>query len=297
MPELPEVETIRRDLEKALGGRRLLSLEILAAKSAPQSAVFLKRHLLEKRLLAILRRGKLLILSFEGEAYLLIHLKMTGQLIFLSGDSRVAGGHSLGSKKSRAADSWLTAVGGDLPNKHTRAVLLFEGGGRLYFNDLRRFGYLKYSDKKDLDRLIAANYGPEPLTPSFSFSAFSRIFSGNRQIKPLLLDQKKIAGLGNIYVDETLFASGIRPDRRADSLEEKEKRSLYQAINRIIKKAVEERGTTFSDYVDASGRRGGYSRLLKVYGRGGEACLKCGRKLEKTKISGRGTHFCPYCQK
>ncbi|MFA5886625.1 MAG: bifunctional DNA-formamidopyrimidine glycosylase/DNA-(apurinic or apyrimidinic site) lyase [Patescibacteria group bacterium] len=304
MPELPEVETIRRDLAAALTGRRFLSVDILSPKMVWPRTTFFKRELAARRILGVDRRGKLLIFRLsplkkstrvnkKNKAvafdYLLIHLKMTGQLIYQSKKLVVAGGHSLAKSSN---------ISRDLPNKYTRAIFYFKAGGRLFFNDLRKFGYLKLSSKLELDNLIARNYGPEPLTPAFTVSALQRIFKNKKiKIKAALLDQKLIAGLGNIYVDESLFAARILPTRLASSLTASEIKKLWQSIQRIIRLAIINRGTTFSDYRDSAGRSGNFSRYLKVYGRTKEKCSHCGHAILKVKLAGRGTHYCAHCQK
>ncbi len=291
MPELPEVETIRRDLG-VLIGRKIIRLEILSPKTASHSAAFFKKALVGQTLFSISRRGKLLALSFRNGYFLLVHLKMTGQLIFQSGRKKIVGGHSLNDS------SYEKSVGGHLPNKHTRAIFYFSGGGELFFNDLRKFGYLKLTDKNGLEKILENNYGPEPLTKEFSALHLQKILKSRKtNIKAVLLNQKLIAGLGNIYVDESLFAAKIRPTRLANSIKTEEIKKLTQEINKVIKKAIIHRGTTFNNYVDSRGRKGNFSNLLKVYGRSREKCLVCGRQILKIKLAGRGTHYCPNCQK
>lgn len=291
MPELPEVETIRRDLG-VLVGHKIAALKILNPKTAQPSAAFLKNHLLGQKIEAVNRTGKLLILSLRNGYFLLIHLKMTGQLIYQTGKRKIYGGHSLNGQAKEGA------VGGELPNKHTRAIFNFSKGGQLFFNDLRKFGYVKLVDRAELDRIVSANYGPEPLTKEFTLKKFAAIFPSRRvNLKALLLNQKLVAGLGNIYVDESLFRAGIRPERLAQSLNKKEIALLFKAINNVIRQAIKYRGTTFSDYQDANGRAGNFSRHLQVYGRYKQPCLKCGRPVSKIKLAGRGTHYCQYCQK
>lgn len=302
---MPEVETIRRDLASVLTGRKILGVEILAPKSASHPAAFFKSALIGRKIAGVDRRGKLLIFKLSSAAsrtkksqldYLLIHLKMTGQLIY--SDSRqhrtaIAGGHSLSPKSQTGAQT--SAVS---PAKHTRATFVFSGGGRLAFNDLRRFGYLKLVSAAELDRLLKNNYGPEPLSSGFSRAALTQILKGKKtKIKALLLDQKRIAGLGNIYADEVLWAAGIAPERPAGKVKPAEIAKLFLAINRIIKLAIKYRGTTFNNYVDSRGRSGGFYRLLKVYGRAGEKCPRCGGVIKKNKVVGRGTHYCDHCQK
>lgn len=306
MPELPEVETIRRDLDQRLAGRRVVSVDILSPKTALPSAAFFIKHLSGRTIVGLDRRGKLLIVRLfplKGKrsplgvaSYLLIHLKMTGQLIYIDAERKIAGGHSLSATRL-GESAWQSAVGGELPGKHTRAILSLSGGARLYFNDLRKFGYLKLVSSQELDRLIHVNYGPEPLMPDFTPTALSAALSGKKvSVKALLLDQKRIAGLGNIYVDEVLYAARINPRRLAGSLRPREIGKLHSAINRIIGLAIKHRGTTFSDYVDSSGTRGNFSRFLKVYGRQGGRCGICRGPITKIKLAGRGTHYCPSCQ-
>jgi formamidopyrimidine-DNA glycosylase len=302
MPEMPEVETIRRDLASCLVNKKITSVRILSEKSALPDAAFFKNNLVNRKIIKIERRGKLLIFALAPQrskpGYLLIHLKMTGQLIYLDKKHEIAGGHSVGRKNDFDQSGLTSSVGGELPHKHTRAIFSFSGGGRLFFNDLRRFGYLKVTDEAELDRIIKNNYGPEPLTESFSASYLQNILAGKRtKIKAALLDQKLIAGLGNIYVDESLYAAKIAPQRLAGSLRPLEIKNLCREINRIIARAIKARGTTFSNYVDSRGRKGNFSRFLKVYGRSGEKCPSCQRPIAKIKIAGRGTHYCPHCQK
>ena len=294
MPEMPEVETIRGDLSRHILNRGIVSLNIIFNKTAHNSAAFFKKSLLGRSFQAVGRRGKLLIFDIKGGDFLLVHLKMTGQLIYVGPSGRAAGGHS--PKAGR--QSFLETIGGELPNRHTRIWLEFKDGGRLYFNDLRKFGYWKIVDEAERDKILKTAYGPEPLTKEFTAAGLITIARGRKiKVKALLLDQKKIAGLGNIYVDEALWEAGIRPDRLAGTLKPAEIKKLWQAINKIIAKAIKYRGTTFSDYVDSSGRKGNFSSFLRVYGRAGGRCRRCGAVIKKEKIAGRGTHYCPNCQK
>ena len=314
MPELPEVETIRRDLEPKIVGRKIEKIEIFSPQTVSLRAAFFKKALLGRKFSSLKRRGKLLFFKLSPTTglksdYLLIHLKMTGQLIYTDSKHKIAGGHSLRAesdklnrKKSKEVNTkdqnFLAAVGGELPNRHTRAVFYFSGGGRLYFNDLRKFGYLKIMTAAELEAQLEKNYGPEPLTPAFTLAALSAALKNRSlNIKAALLNQKLVAGLGNIYVDEALFAAGISPLRKAGALKLKELKRLQIAINRIIRSALKHRGTTFSDYLDSSGREGNFSARLKVYGRGGESCFSCGQPIVKIKLAGRGTHYCRFCQK
>lgn len=288
MPELPEVETVRRDLTARLLNKKIKAVEVLDLKLVGD----LNNQLKGRSFTEILRRGKLLIFKSSRRGFfMLVHLKMTGQLIYLFKDQVSAGGHSLSSH------SFEKAVGGELPNKHTRVIITFTDSSRLFFNDVRKFGYVKLVDEQELDILIAKNYGPEPLEKLFDLIEFSnKLARRSINIKAALLDQKTVAGLGNIYVDEVLFAAGVRPQRPASSLKMTEIAKIYQAIKKILTSAIKYRGTTFSNYVDGSGQKGNFSQKLKVYGRSQEKCVKCGSAIIKTKIAGRGTHYCGTCQ-
>lgn len=291
MPELPEVETIRQDLQGLLG-KKFVDIKILNQKTAQPSAAFLKKKIIDQKIISLTRRGKLLIFSLSNQAQLLIHLKMTGQLIYQQSRQTIYGGHST-SEVDREK-----AVGGPLPNQHTRVILYLNNQQRLFFNDLRKFGYLKVVDSQELEKILANNYGPEPLEVKFSVNYLSQQLEKRTiKIKPLLLNQRVIAGLGNIYVDESLFLAKIRPDRASASLTTAEIKSLRLAIRRIIAKAIKYRGTTFSDFIDTQGRSGNFLRFLQVYGRQGQSCFRCGDIIVKVKLGGRGTHYCPTCQK
>lgn len=292
MPELPEVETVRRDLAAQLLNKKIKSIEVLHAGMIGSDAGQFSKSLGGASLIDISRRGKLLIFkASRPDLFLLAHLKMTGQLIYLSKDKVSIGGHSLSSH------SFEKAVGGELPNKHTRIIINFNDSSRLFFNDLRKFGYMKLVSSSELDKIIARNYGPEPLEKTFVFKDFFQKLQARRiTIKAALLDQKTVAGLGNIYVDEVLFASGVRPMRLASSVKKEEAVKIYKNIKKILALAIKNRGTTFSNYVDSSGKRGNFSQKLKVYGKANKPCPNCGLPIIKTKVAGRGTHYCPHCQ-
>lgn len=286
MPELPEVETIRNDLQKVILRKKITEIEIREKKTVKNKPAdffkILKGHFFS----GINRVGKLLIFEIDGgKKFFLVHLKMTGQLIFFGKNKTIAGGHE------------DTHTGNKLPNKHTRLIIYFASGEKLLFNDLRKFGYIRIVDANELEN-IKKRYGPEPLTKNFTFKTFLKILEGRKaSVKAVILNQGVIAGIGNIYADEALFEAKIRPERKASSLSGVEAKALFQSINKIIKIAIKNRGTTFSDYVDANGKKGGFSRLLKVYGREGEKCRRCGGIIKKAKVAGRGTRYCDRCQK
>lgn len=293
MPELPEVETVRRDLAHHLIGARFQDIKIIDFKNVAPTATFLAKYLKTKEISAIRRRGKLLIIDLKNYDYhLLFHLKMTGQLIFVNQQAKIGGGHSLSD------ESFNSAVGGDLPNKYTRAYFVFDNNSRLFFNDLRKFGYIKLASREELSQILLKNYGPEPMEKEFNFTYLKNILQvKKRPIKALILDQKLIAGLGNIYADETLFIAGIKPWKVAGTLKKPEIERLVLAIKAVISKAIKYRGTTFRNYVDAEGKKGNFISFLKVYGRQGQPCYKCKANILKIKLAGRGTHYCAHCQK
>ncbi|MDP3997519.1 MAG: bifunctional DNA-formamidopyrimidine glycosylase/DNA-(apurinic or apyrimidinic site) lyase [Candidatus Andersenbacteria bacterium] len=287
MPELPEVETIRRDLQKELRGRKIARVEVRKKKMVRGSAGGLQMFLKGKSFSGIRRRGKLLIFAVAGgQRYLLVHLKMTGQLIFVDAKKEevIAGGHS-GPDMEK------------LPNKYSHIIWHFTDGSVLYFNDLRQFGFGRLVDESALAAVLAA-YGVEPLEKKFTAAKLTEIL-GKRQttLKSVLLNQALIVGLGNIYVDEACFYAGVRPTRRAGSLTAAEIKQLYRGIGHVLRQSLKHRGTTFNSFRDGTGKRGNFVSKLKVYRRTGEKCKRCkGGIITRVKVSGRGTHFCPACQ-
>ncbi len=286
MPELPEVETIRRGLADCIVGETISQVEIRLPKMVTSVAPDFVRELEGNSFHSIERQGKLLIFNLARSADLsmLLHLKMTGQLIYRHGDEQIAGGHPWPSYNE------------DLPNKYSHVIFTFDSGARLFFNDQRQFGYVKLVDQTAVKK-EKSRYGIEPLTPAFTREAFFAVLANQRTaLKAVLLNQQLISGIGNIYADEICFYAGVRPNRKVDSLTNLEKSLLFDACQVIIGTAIHHRGTTISDYADSSGRRGNYSDFLKVYGQAGQTCLRCGGTIIKTKLAGRGTHWCESCQ-
>lgn len=286
MPELPEVETVARDLNRYLRGQVITDIKKVGAHNrilqTPLSTI--RKRLHGQKVQRVFRRAKLVI--FETTDYaVIIHLKMTGQLIYVKHKPLVVGGHP------------IVSTGTTVPNQYTRLTIHFKQGGILYFNDLRKFGWLKVVTKQEF-KILEATLGLEPLSPAFTLPVFEAMIAQRRApIKAVLLEQKKLVGLGNIYVDEVLFAAKIRPTRSAVSLTKAEIRKLWQAIPRLLRLAIQKRGTTFSNFRDPAGLKGNFVFFLKVYGRCKETCLVCGRPLRKTRVAGRGTHWCAHCQR
>ena len=298
MPELPEVETIRVDLSDKIVNKKIVKIDVRKVKLVKNTQKVFKGFLLNSKFSYIDRIGKLLIFVVKKgrqEKYLLVHLKMTGQFIFVGKNELVAGGHS--NSREEARKYRFGGLEKDLPNKFSHVIFHFQDDSTLYFNDMRQFGYLKIVEADELE-YIKSRYGIEPLQKNFTWKNFKKTFKNRRtNIKAFLLNQGMISGLGNIYVDEVLFASDINPTRNISSLNEDELRKIFENSKKIIKNAIKQRGTTFSDYVDSKGERGNYSDFLKAYGKEKTICPKCKQtKIVKIKVAGRGTRFCPRCQ-
>ncbi|MDD4900776.1 MAG: bifunctional DNA-formamidopyrimidine glycosylase/DNA-(apurinic or apyrimidinic site) lyase [Patescibacteria group bacterium] len=284
MPELPEVETIVRDLNSNLSGRtikKITSTDKKVFQLTSQEA----KTIIGATVKAVRRRAKMIIIDL-GEAYLLIHLKMTGQLVLKNQFGLIAGGHPILNQ------------GPELPNKFSRVIFQFNDQSRLFFNDVRRFAWVRLISRPDFAKL-EAELGIEPLSGRFTLEYFKKVLARRKStvIKQVLMDQQQISGVGNIYADEVLFRAGVKPSRRANTLKPQEIRKIWQAIPGILRLAIKHRGTSFSDYVDARGAAGNFVKYLQVYGRAGEKCRRCGRIIKKMKLGGRGTQWCDYCQK
>lgn len=285
MPELPEVETIRQDLLSRIRNQKITEVIVRLPKSIRGGVEEFQNILTHNTVDEIDRTGKLLqFVLREHDRVLLLHLKMTGQLLYQHGTDFAAGGHP------------FPAFSEPLPNKYTHIEFGFANGGRLFFNDLRQFGYMQLVTPEQR-RDIVGQYGLEPLRDEYTFESLQKAFKRRGVLKVILLDQRIFSGLGNIYADEVCFAAGVRPDRRVETLTEAEQYQLFLAMPVILTDALAHRGTSFRDYRDSEGREGGYAKFLKVYGREGEPCLRCGTSIEKMRLAGRGTHFCPRCQK
>jgi len=286
MPELPEVETIARDLNKQLNGQIIKDVSIIGSHNFLHSSFSqLQKAIVKNKVKRIFRREKMLVIDCDSHL-VLFHLKMTGQLIYTSKKTVLAGGHP------------IVSTGVTVPNKYTRLVISFSNGGILYFNDLRKFGWVKLLSKAEYTYL-EKKLGIEPLESAFTLDFFKKMLvrRGRAPIKAVLLDQKYLVGLGNIYVDEVLYRSKVRPSRRTESLTNPEIKKIWQSIPVILRHSIKQRGTTFSNFLDPAGFKGNFMNFLKVYGRGNKPCVMCRRPLQKTRVAGRGTHWCSHCQK
>ncbi|MEX1113212.1 MAG: bifunctional DNA-formamidopyrimidine glycosylase/DNA-(apurinic or apyrimidinic site) lyase [Patescibacteria group bacterium] len=298
MPELPEVETIRRGLAGVLPGKRIKRFSVTLPKLFSAEAPAKRIHLTGATVLDVERRGKALLIRFSGDRTLVIHLKMTGQLIYREPSRRRAPGKIL-----LAGGHPIPAIGGDgmrLPGKVTHATITFDDDSRLFYNDLRQFGYLKLVSTEQAGSLpFIAALGLEPLERSFTLGKFEEVLRRcpSAKLKPLLLDQTAVAGLGNIYVDEALNLARLHPLRTAGSLTKPQRVVLHAAIKRILRDALRAGGTSDNTYVTIRGERGDYLRRARVYHRTGEPCRRCGTPIERIVVVGRGTHICPRCQR
>lgn len=282
MPELPEVETVKRRLQSVLLNQVIVKLETLHLKSFSGNS----QKLIGKKIIKISRRAKLIRLELDHQENLLIHLKMTGQLIFISDELKLGGGHP-------TAD-WLN----DLPTKHTRAIISFKSGAKLFFNDMRIFGWIReLSDQQveqELDR-----FGPDAIDDQFTANYLQLKLKKRRiPIKQAIMLGEVVAGVGNIYASEALFLAGINPISPAGELKLKQLEIMVDAIKQVISEAIKYGGTTFDGkFVNINGLAGAYQTRLKVYGKAGDTCPNCEDTIKKIKIGNRGTYFCPECQK
>lgn len=288
MPELPEVETIRRDLQERLPGLIIKNVVVQLPKSVRTGVITFKQTLAGATVARVERRAKLLFFHFatkRGSRVMVVHLKMTGQLVLTHKKDIIFGGHPILGAKT-------------LPNAYTRATFHFTNGDILYFNDLRQFGYLKLVTEAEA-AAVAKTYGLEPLESGFALKAFLEICERRKgaNLKAMLLDQAGIAGIGNIYADEACFRAKVDPHRRVGSLAPAERKALWRAIRSVLALSVKHRGTTFNTYLNVDGRAGKFWRYRQVYGRKGEPCRRCGAILKKDVVAGRGTVWCPDCQK
>ncbi len=263
MPELPEVETIRRQLNRAIVGQKIKKIEPFHPKSFlgnPTKAV-------GKKIMAVKRRAKTIWVDLEGDLNLLIHLKMTGQLVY-----------------------------NGKPGKHTR-VMLGLSRGRVIFNDLRIFGWIKAVDNEWLKKLFS-KMPPDVVDKTFTVKYLAKILaSSGRSVKLVLTDQAKLGGVGNIYANDALYCAAIDPRRPAREV--KQIKELHQCLKKVINKGIKYGGSTAKDenYVNAFGKRGEYQTKFLVYEQTGKKCKRCGDLIKKIKLGGRGTYFCPSCQK
>ncbi len=289
MPELPEVETVRRGLAELLPGRVVARVAVFdSPKSFPNAPADVEQFLYGARMTAVRRRAKVLMIDLDTQYSLVIHLKMTGQLIFRGRES-FAGGHP--------NDSLI----GELPDRSTRVQMDFVDGSRLFFNDQRKFGWVKLLPTDEVKNLpFMQKVGPEPLDPQTRAEDFIQRIRRRQSsmIKPAFLDQTVIAGVGNIYADEALWAAQIHPQTRVKNVSDQQLNTLFKELRQILQLSIDQGGSTDKNYVDAEGRKGNYLTFAHVFRREGQACHRHpDQEIIKLKVGGRGTHVCPVCQK
>jgi len=286
MPELPEVETVRRGLSSLIIGKTIKSETHDTEKGFPNTEADVRSFLIDATIIDIRRRAKVLMIDLSTGYSLLIHLKMTGQLVFV-GDTRFGAGHP--------NDSLVNI----LPDKSTRVTVQFTDGSALYFNDQRKFGWVRLLPTIEIPNIdFMQKVGPEPLAKEFTAKEFMQRFSrrSKTNIKAALLDQSVVAGVGNIYADESLWGAKLHPQRLVSSLSEQEFETLYNELRSVMDIAIEKGGSSNHTYVNAEGKKGSYMNFARVFRREGLACPRCGTTIEKMRVAGRGTHICPYCQ-
>ncbi|HEX8964960.1 MAG TPA: bifunctional DNA-formamidopyrimidine glycosylase/DNA-(apurinic or apyrimidinic site) lyase [Patescibacteria group bacterium] len=281
MPELPEVETIRRGLEKYLVGKKIESVEIKLIKQFSGD----KHNIENQKITKVDRFGKGLVIEFANNYCLAIHIKLTGQLVYRGEDQPT----HLDVSKTRV---------GALPNKWTHVIFHLNHNATLFYNDLRQFGWLKVTQKDKLKDLpFFKELGPE-FFKELTLEKFTQILAKTKgPIKPLLMDQKKMSGIGNIYANDALFLAKILPTRPANSLTSQEVSALFSAIEKVLTKGLENGGSSELTYVNALGEEGNYQNHTLVYGKEKKKCPTCGGIIKKTMLAGRGTFFCSNCQK
>ncbi len=278
MPELPEVETIRSQLEKLVVGKNIEKVDIGLPKMVKLALDRFRKIVVGSRVKSISRRAKILIFELSSGWSILIHLKLSGRLIF------------------RKKEEILK----DEDAKWNHLIYYFQDGSRLFHNDLRQFGYVKLIETDKLaDFFKKEKLGPEPLKKYFTFEDFSAILKRKpkAKIKQFLMDQQNIAGIGNIYSDEILFSARVHPLRKIADLRLEEGKKIFEGIKKILPEALKFQGSSVDLYLNALGKEGEYVPHLKVYGREGEKCKKCGGIIQRLKIGGRSAHFCPACQR
>ena len=283
MPELPEVETIRVGLARLLPGKVVKDVSHDWHKSFPNAPADVARFLVDAKIKSVRRRAKVLIIEFSSNYSLVIHLKMTGQLVF-RGVEVFGAGHPTESLIS------------DLPDKSTRVTFEFTDDSKLYFNDQRKFGWVRLIPTPLVPTIdFFKAVGPEPLDDDFTVDKFiERLLTRkNSPIKAVLLDQKVLAGVGNIYADESLFAAKIHPATKVADVPRTKLVALYKDLRDILQLSIEKGGSTDKNYVNSEGKKGSYLSFAQVFRKQGQPCPRCGTEIIKIRVAGRGTHICP----
>jgi formamidopyrimidine-DNA glycosylase len=342
VPELPEVETVKRGLSKLIIGKKIRTVSSDTPRSFPNATADVEQFLVNSTVTDVRRRAKVLMIDLSTNYTLVIHLKMTGQLVFVGNTANTGTSTSVSSERLRAGTDKgpgaLSASGcrcsdktemqlpavrssrkgeldvdetrfgaghpndslvGTLPDKSTRVIFEFDDGSHLYFNDQRKFGWVRLMPTFEVPNIdFMKKVGPEPLEADFTASEFAARFKRRAKttIKAALLDQSVIAGVGNIYADESLWGAKIHPSRLVGSITDAEFKRLYTEVRAVMNLSIEKGGSTNRNYVNAEGKKGSYMDFARVFRREGLACPRCGTTIIKIKVAGRGTHICPHEQ-
>jgi len=308
MPELPEVETIKLGLSKLLPGKKVQKVTYDWPKSFPNSKADVDKFLIGAKVLRVKRRAKVLLIELDSKYSLVTHLKMTGQLVYvpyghkLTADSLPAGrqGSRLTAEKKFGGGHPSDSLIGRLPDRSTRVITGFIGGSKLFFNDQRKFGWMRLVPTTEVPNIdFFKKVGPEPLAASFKARDFTKRLQKrpNSSVKAVLLDQTIIAGVGNIYADEALWGAKIHPSTVVNRLNGRSIYLLFEELQYVLKLSIEKGGSTDRNYVNHEGKKGSYMSFARVFRREGQTCPRCGATIIKTRVAGRGTHTCPNCQK
>lgn len=290
MPELPEVETVKIGLQQLLPGLTIKSVTSDTDKSFPNAPTDVDTFMIGAKVQAVRRRAKVLLIDLSTQYSLVIHLKMTGQMVFVqSQGGRFGAGHP--------NDSLV----GQLPDRSTRVIISFaNSAGTLYFNDQRKFGWVRLMPTVEVENLdFFKKVGPEPLSDNFTAADLSTRLDRrkNTSIKAALLDQTVIAGVGNIYADESLWGAKIHPATLVKNVSAAQRKKLFTELQYVLRLAIEKGGSTDKHYVNAEGKKGSYLSFARVFRRENLPCPRCGTIIQKSRVAGRGTHTCPHCQK
>lgn len=286
MPELPEVETVCRGLNRLIIGKKVASETHDTARSFPNTSADVAQFLVGASVRQVRRRAKVLLIDLSSGYSLMVHLKMTGQLVYV-GQERFGAGHP--------SDSLIN----NLPDKSTRVTLTFSDDTKLFFNDQRKFGWMRLLPTAEVENIdFMRTLGPEPLAADFTVADFAERLKRRPKtnIKAAILDQKVIAGVGNIYADESLWSAKINPLTLVSQLTQPQIQDLYTAIRYVMNLSIKKGGSSNKNYVNAEGKKGSYMEFARVYRRSGQACFRCGAEIIKMRVAGRGTHICPVCQ-
>lgn len=288
MPELPEVETVRVGLARLLPGKVVQAVTHDTDKSFPNAPADVQQFLIGAEIQLVKRRAKVLMIELSTDYSLVVHLKMTGQLVYSSPTVHFGAGHP--------SDSLV----GRLPDKSTRVELTFVDGSKLFFNDQRKFGWMRLLPTVEVPNIdFMKKVGPEPLEADFTWQVLRDRLQRrkNTNIKAAILDQSVIAGVGNIYADEGLWGAKVHPTTLVRNVSDAKIKALHRALVDVLNLSIAKGGSSSHTYVNAEGKKGSYLDFANVFRREGQACPRCGTVIEKIRVAGRGTHVCPHCQR